>query len=289
MEISGKTKVIGIFGDPVEHSLSPLMHNAVIKELGLDMVYVPWRVRPAMLEVAIMAIRALGIPGVNLTIPHKEKVLKYLDEIDDEARITGAVNTVVNDNGALVGYNTDGAGLAMSLYEEHAFSPEGKNITIIGAGGAARGIAASMAMKGAGRICIANRTPDRAENLAHEFSNEIAAAAFVAVGLEGGALKEILSNTDLLVNASSAGMNGVNNLHLPLEALPKEAIVSDIVYKPIQTTLLLDAVKLGLRVEDGLGMLACQGAMSFSLWTGHSPPAAIMKKSLKKEVVHSSV
>ncbi len=293
MKITGKTKVIGIFGDPVEHSLSPLLHNAVINELGLDMVYVPWRVRTAMLEDAVTAVRALGLAGVNLTIPHKEKVLPYLDKLDVEAEIIGAVNTVVNNDGILIGYNTDGDGLAMSLHKEHGFSPAGKKITIIGAGGAARGIAASMAMQGAKQIYIANRTPLKAVKLAREFSDRMVNTAagrktfFIGIGFEAGELKKILKDTDLLVNASSAGMGGMNNLDLPLRALSKEAVVSDIVYKPVQTKLLTDAADIGLRIENGLGMLACQGAMAFSLWTGQEPPVEIMRKVLDKEVKKS--
>jgi shikimate dehydrogenase len=281
MTIKGSTKVLGIFGYPVEHSLSPVMQNAAIRKLGLDMIYVPWEVKPGVLEKALDGVRAMGIRGINLTIPHKEEALKYLDEISDEVRITGAANTVVNDNGILTGHNTDGRGLLLSLKENHSFSPSDKSAVIIGAGGAARGIAASLALSGAGKILIANRTVEKASTLAKELSEKISTTSFLASDLDSDKFKAFLAETDILINASSAGMNGENNLDLPLTLLPPAAIVADIVYKPLETTLLSKARKLGLKTEDGLGMLACQGAMGFELWTGKSPPTGIMSKTLR--------
>ncbi len=282
MTIKGSTTVLGIFGCPIEHSLSPLMQNAAIKELGLDMIYVPWEVKPDALEQALGGVRAMGIKGINLTIPHKEEALKYLDEISDEVRIIGAANTVVNNNGILTGHNTDGRGLLLSLKENHNFSPSGKMAIIIGAGGAGRGIAASLALSGASEIIIANRTVERALALAKELSGKISTASFLATGLDSGEISNFLAKTDILINASSAGMNGENNLDLPLTLLPPAAIVADIVYKPLETTLLSKARTLGLKTEDGLGMLACQGAMGFELWTGSSAPTGIMKKTLRE-------
>ena len=282
MIIKGSTTVLGIFGCPIEHSLSPLMQNAAIKQLGLDMIYVPWEVKPDALEQALGGVRAMGIRGINLTIPHKEEALKYLDEISDEVRIIGAANTVVNNNGILTGHNTDGRGLLLSLKENHRFPPSGKRAVIIGAGGAGRGIAASLALSGASEILIANRTVERALALAKELSGKISTVSFLAAGLNSDEIRNFLAKTDILINASSAGMNGENNLDLPLNLLQADAIVADIVYKPLETALLSKARKLGLKTEDGLGMLACQGAMGFELWTGNSAPTGIMKKTLQK-------
>lgn len=282
MLIKGSTEVLGIFGYPVEHSLSPAMQNTAIRQLGLNMIYVPWEVKPDALKAALEGVRAMEIRGINLTIPHKEEALKYLDEVSDEVRIIGAANTVVNNNGVLTGHNTDGRGLLLSLKENHQFSPSGKSAVIIGAGGAARGIAASLALSGAREILIANRTVERASTLAKELSGKIPAAKFLAAGLDSGEIRDFLAKTDILINASSAGMNGENNLDLPLTILPVDAIVADIVYKPLETALLSHAIRLGLKTEDGLGMLACQGAMSFELWTGMSPPSDIMKETLRK-------
>ena len=280
MLIKGSTKVLGIFGYPIKHTLSPAMQNAAIRKLGLDMIYVPWEVKPGALKVALDGVRAMGIRGINLTIPHKEEALKYLDEISDEVRIIGAANTVVNNNGVLTGHNTDGRGLLLSLKESHQFSPSGKSAVIIGAGGAARGIAASLALSGTSKILIANRTAEKATTLAKELSGKISAATFLYTGLDSDEIKAFLPKADILINASSAGMNGENDLDLPINLLPVDAIVADIVYKPLETTLLSKARKLGLKREDGLGMLACQGAMGFELWTGKSPPTAMMKKTL---------
>lgn len=281
MLIRGSTKVLGIFGYPVEHSLSPAMQNAAIRQLALDMIYVPWEVKPGSLKMAFDGVRAMGIRGVNLTIPHKEEALKYLDEITDEVLIIGAANTVVNNNGVLTGHNTDGKGLLLSLKENHQFSPSDKSAVIIGAGGAARGIATSLALSGASKILLANRTEEKASTLAKELSGKISAATFLSTGLDSDKIKAFLPKADILINASSAGMNGENNLDLPLDLLPKVAIVVDIVYKPLETALLYKARKLGLKTEDGLGMLACQGAMGFELWTGQPPPTAIMRKTLR--------
>ncbi len=280
MLIKGSTEVLGIFGYPIKHTLSPAMQNAAIRKLGLDMIYVPWEVKPGALKVALDGVRAMGIRGINLTIPHKEEALKYLDEISDEVRIIGAANTVVNNNGVLTGHNTDGRGLLLSLKESHQFSPSGKSAVIIGAGGAARGIAASLALSGTSKILIANRTAEKATTLAKELSGKISAATFLPTGLDSDEIKAFLPKADILINASSAGMNGENDLDLPINLLPVDAIVADIVYKPLETTLLSKARKLGLKREDGLGMLACQGAMGFELWTGKSPPTAMMKKTL---------
>ncbi len=279
--ITGVTKVVGIFGDPVEHSLSPLMHNSVIEIIGIDYVYVPWKVEPPMLESALSGVRAMGIRGVNLTIPHKERALNYLDSVSKEVEVTGAVNTVVNDEGRLSGYNTDGRGFILSLLAEHAFSPRGKRVVVIGAGGAARGIAAALALDGAGTIIIANRTEERAKRLASEFGEKIPETGFFGTSLDRKGLEAVLGNADLLVNASSAGMNGMNDLDVPLEALPAGAIVADIVYKPLRTKLLRDAERLGLKTENGLGMLACQGALALELWAGCPPPLAEMKSALR--------
>ncbi|MDT8316533.1 MAG: shikimate dehydrogenase [bacterium] len=280
MIIKGSTKVLGIFGCPVDHSLSPAMQNAAIRQLGLDMVYVPWEVKPGALKSALDGVRAMGIRGINITIPHKEEALKYLDEISYEVQLIGAANTVVNNNGVLTGHNTDGRGLLLSLKENHRFSSSDKCAVIIGAGGAARGIAASLALSGASKILLINRTEEKALALAKELSGKISETTFLSTGLDSEEIKAFLPETDILINTSSAGMNGKNNLALPLNLLPADAIVADIVYKPLETALLSKARKLGLKTEDGLGMLACQGAMSFELWTGKLAPTTIMKKAL---------
>jgi shikimate dehydrogenase len=296
MKITGKTKLIGIFGDPVAHTLSPAMQNAAFESLGMDFVYVPFHVRPAELKAAVGAIRALGMPGVNITIPHKEKVIELLDGLDEDARAIGAVNTVVNREGKLTGYNTDGEGFLRSLTEETGFNSQGKKIIILGAGGAARGILASVLNKKSKknkknkkpeRVIVANRTFERAEGLVKEFKEKFEGSNLEAIGLDEEALGSALEEADLLVNATSIGMEGgmeggqggYGSLSFIIDKLPDTAIVSDIVYKPIVTELIREADERGLTTHRGLGMLVGQGALSFELWTGEKAPVHVMRQA----------
>jgi shikimate dehydrogenase len=292
MKISGKTKLIGIFGDPVAHTLSPAMQNAAFESLGMDFVYMPFHVGPAELKAAVGAIRALGMPGVNITIPHKEKVIELLDGLDEDARAIGAVNTVVNREGRLTGYNTDGEGFLRSLAEETGFNPQGKKIIILGAGGAARGILASVLNeknkknKKPESVIVANRTFERAEGLVKEFNEKFEDFNLEAIGLDEAALGPGLKEADLLVNSTSIGMEGGmegGGGHGPLsfiiDKLPDTAVVSDIVYKPIVTELIREADERGLTTHRGLGMLVGQGALSFELWTGEKAPVHVMRQA----------
>ncbi len=275
MKITGRTKVVGIFGDPVEHSISPFIHNASFEAMGLDYVYVPFRVRKDRLSHCVDAIRALDIKGVNVTIPHKEAIMAYLDELDHEAEEIGAVNTVVNTRGRLKGYNTDSQGYLNSLTEETGFNPTGKNIVVIGAGGAGRAVVYGLAKKKPRRLVIANRTPERAQALAREVSKKYTSTELVATGLN---IKDYLGDCHLLVNATSVGMQGgKKGPVVSIEGLPEDAIVSDIVYKPLDTPLIAEAERLGLRVHRGLGMLVHQAALSFELWTGKRPSIDAMR------------
>lgn len=289
MKISGTTKLIGIFGDPVAHTLSPVIHNAAFESLGLDFVYVPFHVRPRELEAAVGALRALGMPGVNLTIPHKEKVIGYLDGVDEDASAVGAVNTVVNRGGKLTGYNTDGEGFLRSLTEETGFNPEGKKIIILGAGGASRGILASIVKRKPERVIVANRTLERAELLVKEFKEKFKGIKADAVELDEATLGPGLKEADLLVNTTSIGMEvggqvggkggGDSPLSFAIENLPDKAVVSDIVYRPIVTGLIKGAEERGLKTLRGLGMLVGQGALSFELWTGEKAPVHVMRQA----------
>ncbi|MEE9613633.1 MAG: shikimate dehydrogenase [Thermodesulfobacteriota bacterium] len=273
-KVSGTTRITGIFGDPVGHTLSPAVQNAAFEELELDMVYLPFHVREEALAGAVGAIRALNMAGVNVTIPHKESVTALLDEVDEDARNTGAVNTVVNTDGRLVGYNTDGKGFLASLAEETNFNPGGKVVMLLGAGGAARGILAALLKERPKKVIIANRTSSRAEALAEEFAGKFPDVEVEAAGLNHG---PALEETELLVNSTSAGMEGKDVLDIPLEKLRPDAIVSDIVYSPLETALLKGAEKRGLRTHGGLGMLVHQGALGFELWTGKKAPIDIMR------------
>ena len=282
MNITSKTKTLGIFGYPISHTLSPAMHNAVIKALGLDMVYLPFEVKPSNLKEAINGIKSLGIIGVNITIPHKESVIRFLDDISEEARLVGAVNTIVYKDRKLVGYNTDGSGYMASLKEELGFNPKSKRIIIIGAGGAARGILAALATQKPKSITVANRTLSRAVSLIKTFKGKFRDTRFEAINLDDNMLKMSFNSVDLLINTTSVGMKQGKALKIPLETLPKIAIVSDIIYNPLETLLLKKAKKIGLTTHGGLGMLVHQGARSFKLWTGMDAPMNVMRKAALK-------
>lgn len=282
MNVTGKTKTLGIFGYPISHTLSPAMHNAVIKALGLDMAYLPFEVKPSNLKEAINGIKSLGIIGVNITIPHKESVIRFLDAISEEARLVGAVNTIVNKDRKLIGYNTDGSGYIASLKEELGFNPKSKRIIIIGAGGAARGILAALAAQKPKSITVANRTLSRAVSLIKAFKEKFRDTRFEAIDLDNNMLKIFFNRVDLLINTTSVGMKQGKALKIPLETLPKIAIVSDIIYNPLETLLLKKAKKLGLTTHGGLGMLVHQGARSFKLWTGMDAPMNVMRKAALK-------
>ncbi|MBI5642592.1 MAG: shikimate dehydrogenase [Deltaproteobacteria bacterium] len=281
LKINGRTKIAGIFGDPVDHTVSPAMHNAAFEALGLDMVYVPFHVRSKPvyeLKRAVESIRALNLKGVNVTIPHKERVLKYLDEIDEHAREVGAVNSIVNRNGKLTGYNTDGPGYLLSLKKETGFTPKGKNIIVLGAGGAARSILYSILDKNPRSVVIANRTSRRAEDLSTEFMEKFPVEIH-AVKLEKRSIGPYMEKAGLLVNTTSIGMKGNGSFDLPFESLPGDAVVSDIVYVPLDTALLKAAKARRLKTHHGLSMLVGQGAITFELWTGKKAPVDIMRGS----------
>ena len=277
--LQGTTKVLGIIGHPVRHSLSPLMQNAALRACGLDYIYVPFEVASEDLGVAIAGLKALGVAGFNVTIPHKSAVIPYLDELDDSAVAAGAVNTVKNDSGRLIGFNTDGDGLIRSLADDLDFVPRSHSIVIIGAGGAARGAIAALCRAGARRIIIANRTHDRAAELASDMSDRFSGTELsIAAGFED--LQEFLPHVDLLINTTSLGMNRENIPFPRLCALSPTTRVYDMIYSPCVTPLLCEAARVGLRCANGLGMLAAQGELAFTIWTGKIPPSGLMRSVL---------
>lgn len=284
MLIKGTTRVCGLFGYPVEHSFSPIMQNAAFSFLGLDYIYVPYCVAPAELESAAKAIISLGMVGVNITIPHKEKVCYCLDQITPGAKIAGAVNTVVNNKGKLYGYNTDGTGFLCSLKEEANFMPAGKTVLIIGAGGAARSIAVELAMSGARLITIVNRKPERALTLARLLTEQtsIKKAEIAQTGTE---VKESVKKADLIIQATPLGMypNEDVCIDFPFEYLQPGQVICDLVYNPPVTKFLKNArLTEGVKVTNGIGMLLYQGVLAFEHWTGVQAPVEIMRKSLQE-------
>ncbi len=277
--VRGTTKVLGIIGYPVRHSLSPLMQNAAIQGCGLDYIYVPFEVTPDNVGAAITGLKSLGVSGFNVTIPHKTAVMPYLDGLDDSAVASGAVNTVKNDGGRLIGYNTDGDGLVKSLADDLDFIPRSNSIVVVGAGGAARGAIAALCRAGAKQIVIANRSYDRAADLASAMSARFTGTE-VSVSTGYADLLVRLPHIDLVINTTSLGMNSESIPFLPLHTLPCTAMVYDMIYSPSATPLLSEAAGMGLKAANGLGMLASQGELAFTIWTGEIPPSGLMRSAL---------
>lgn len=275
MDISGKAKVFGVFGHPIGHSLSPAMHNAAIAELGLDYVYVPFDVDPADLGRAVEGVRALGIAGVNVTIPHKEAVIEFLDEVEQDALEIGSVNTVLNRDGRLVGSSTDGPAFIRSLVET-GYSPLGSRAVVLGGGGAGRAIAFALAKSGAS-VVIYDEAPGKAEKLAGDV-REVAKADLAEGESEFGRVIDRLSEATLLVNCTPVGMSpNVDRIPISEDLLREDLTVYDVVYNPMKTKLLQSAERKGARVASGIKMFVYQGAISFKTWTGIDPPTDIME------------
>jgi len=266
LKIDSHTQLYGIFGNPVEHSLSPTLHNFVFKKLGMNAVYLAFKIAPESLQFAIEGMRSLSMHGINITIPFKEDALNYVDEVpEDIDRLTGAINTIVQKDGQLFGYNTDGPGLLAALQSELSFKPSGKDILILGAGGAARGALFALARAGAERIFLHNRTLGRAHGLAeyaatHFPETEIAAVASFA--------DLPAKRMDLVVNCTPCGMRKNHDLPMDWKEIKPPIAAYDLVYTPQETPWLREAKKLGIPCANGLGMLTEQAALSFQLWTG---------------------
>lgn len=280
--ISGTTRVCGIIGDPIGHSMSPAIHNAAFEKMEIDYLYVPFRVKKEGLSKAIAGMRALNIRGLSVTIPHKVAVIPFLDELDPLAERIGAVNTIVNDDGVLRGYNTDATGFLQTLLER-GVEPEKKNIVILGAGGASRAISFILAERGA-HLVILNRLLelDWAEELASRIS-QIFTKEVEALELNEENLAKVLEKADIVVNATSVGMSpNIDETPIPAKLLKPGLIVFDIVYNPIKTRLLREAEATGAKTIGGLDMLVWQGALAFEKWTGLKAPVKLMKEEAIK-------
>lgn len=274
--IDTKTKIIGLLGYPLTHSFSPVMQNSAFEKADLNNIYIPIEVIADDLGHVVQGISKMNFGGFNVTIPYKIKIIKYLDEIDKLARIIGAVNVVTIEDGQMKGYNTDGSGFLRSFEIETGETTEGKTILIIGSGGAARAISMTLAMNGAKKIYICNRTLERAVVLAEDINNSIKKCAF-PVALLSRDLNDALRDTDIIINTSSIGMYpDVDVMPLDRGLLEKKFIVCDIVYNPYRTKLLEEAENIGCRTLSGIHMLVYQGAESFRLWTGKEPPVKTM-------------
>ena len=280
MQITGQTKIVGIIGDPIKHSRSPLIHNAAIAALGLDYVYVPFYVQSDSLGAAIEGFKATNVDGINVTIPHKQNVMSYLDEISREATLIGAVNTLIFKDGAIIGENTDAPGFLQAMQEDGLDVPQGGSAVVIGAGGSARAIVVALALAGVRTICITNRTVSRAVALATDLSEKTGISIY-GIGLDDSKLPHAVRTSQLIVNTASTSMDVSHPLLIDPEWLEPHSIVYDIVYTPPETRLLQAAAQKDCLTVGGLGMLVHQGAIAFEKWTGVNPPVEIMRQALQ--------
>lgn len=271
VHLTGKTRITGVFGWPVAHSLSPVMHNTAFTDLGLDWCYVPFAVSPNNLPQAVAAIRALGLQGVNVTVPHKQAVIPLLDQLTPEAQAIGAVNTILVTEAGLLGHNTDAAGFSYSLQQAN-FEICGKRVLVLGAGGAARAVVSALQREGA-CITLLNRTREHAKDLAKSIGGDITVGA-----LDSETLQSWADKAQLVVNTTSVGMWPLVDASPWPESVPfpSQALLYDLVYNPRRTRLVGQALQAGASNVDGLWMLVHQGAAAFYLWTGKHPDTELM-------------
>ena len=282
----GGTAVYGILGHPVTHSLSPWMHRLFAAQQDRDLVYVPFPVHEAAIAAALAGLPALGVRGVNVTVPHKEVVLPRMQQLSAEARAIGAVNTVCFTPSGMEGHNTDALGFQRALERAAGIGWRQCPATVIGAGGAARAIVYALGHAGCPAIYLANRHLPRAESLAAQFSD----LPVHPIPLDAAALSAVLPHSALLVNTSARGLHGEGHPELDLARMPRNGSVYDIVYNPLETPLLRAARQAGLGAMDGLGMLVEQGAESFRIWTGTLPQTAAVEETLRRwlQIQHTS-
>lgn len=266
MTITGAARVAGVMGWPIDHSLSPRVHGYWLTQYGIDGAYIPLAVQPDRLEEALRALPALGIAGVNLTVPHKEAAVAIVDFCDETAKRIGAINTIlIRTDGSIEGRNTDGYGFLQSIADDAKdWKASDGPITIIGAGGAARAICVTLLDAGASEIRIANRTSERVDALVEELGQKL-------ISVPWAERADALDGVTLLVNATTLGMRGQGMLELPLDPLPQSAVVADIVYAPLKTPLLQSASARGNVTIDGLGMLLHQARPGFAAWFDKEP------------------
>ena len=280
---------LGIIGHPIGHSISPFFQQAALDFCGVDAEYRAYSVAPEEVGAFVAGLRQPGVLGINVTVPHKEAVIPFLDEIDDWATEAGAVNTIVNRQGRLTGHNTDGYGFLRALREGAGFEPKGRTTLILGAGGAARGVVLALAREGVGDLTIANRTPERAENLA-----QLARGRGItshAIPLAGADLAEVAASAELIVNCTTIGMTngpGAENTPLPRQVISSTALVYDLVYNPLETRLLREAAQAGAATLGGIQMLVYQGAASFELWLERPAPVPVMLEAATRAMQSNS-
>jgi shikimate dehydrogenase len=278
--ITGQTRIVGIFGDPITHTRSPAMQNAAFRARNLPYIYVPFWVRSPDLAKAVQGIRACNLVGINATVPHKEQIVRYLDTISAEADLCGAVNTVVNRDGTLFGDNTDGRGFLVSL-QERGVSPRRQEVVLIGAGGATRAVLASLIRAGSARITIVNRTLGKAQALVRSYRT-LSKTQLAALPLDTLQDPILLKNAAIVVNCTSVGLHGEAFPALAYKATLRNCLFYDLLYRPTLTSFLHQARIAHRPILDGRRMLLHQGALAFSLWTQMPAPLEVMDRALNR-------
>ncbi|MEJ5172500.1 MAG: shikimate dehydrogenase [Hydrogenothermaceae bacterium] len=276
MFINGETAVYGIFGYPVKHSKSPTFQTESFRHLGINAVYVPFEVKPENLQEATKSLKILNIKGINVTIPHKEEIINYLDEVSQEAKIIGAVNTVKNIDGYLIGYNTDAYGFIEGLKE--IIEIEGKTALVIGAGGASRSVIYGLLQQNISKIYLANRTLQRAIEIVNDFGKYYRVIDQIVSVISLNQIDEVLENVNIVVNTTSVGLKDDDKPLFDYDRLQEKHTVVDIIYR--ETMLLKKAKEKGCKYQDGYPMLIYQGAKSFEIWTGQKALIEVMKRVL---------
>jgi shikimate dehydrogenase len=275
---------IALIGNPLSHSISPAFQQAAIDYYSLDAVYEKWETEPRAVEETLNTLRGQNCIGANVTVPHKETVIPYIDTVDDLARVLGAINTIVNRSGRLFGYNTDGEGFLRALREQANGAIRGRQALVLGAGGAARAVVMAL-LRARMVVTVANRTKERADRLVDDLIPYAGPGQLQAAAYDVSTLSEISPRTALIVNCTTVGMRhspAENESPLPADLLPGQAIVFDIIANPLETKLLQDAKRRGARTINGLSMLVYQGAAAFELWTGMPAPVEAMMAAAKE-------
>jgi shikimate dehydrogenase len=278
---------LGVFGDPVEHSLSPKIQNAALEACKIEMQYARFQITADELEEAVKLIRTLDFVGVNLTVPHKIATCAFVDEIDENARRIGAINTIKIEKAKLRGYNTDGRGFARAIRQEFAVDLRDLRVMILGAGGAARAIALQCAKENCERLVIANRTLERAQQLAEELRDYFAGPRVLgpvprlqAIPWNEGAIRSQIAHLDLIVNATLLGLHRSDPSPIPARLLAPHLMVYDTVYGPGRTPFVAAAIESGARAANGVAMLLYQGALAFEIWFERESPIDAMRVAL---------
>lgn len=279
-----KKKILGVIGDPIAHSVSPAMHNAALKSLGLDaeMEYKAFHVKPKNLANFVKEIREKNYIGINVTVPHKVEIMQYLDEITKLAKLIGAVNTVKNEDGKLIGYNTDGPGFIEAVNNKLGFDPAGKKVVLLGAGGAARAVGMTLAENKASQIVIFDVDEEKTKHLAAQISSNFDTKVIGLPAINKD-LPQYIAECDLLINATPIGMHPKekDSPLPPNTKLSSNTFIYDLVYKPAETKLMQQAAAAGAKSSNGLSMLVYQGALAFTVFTGKDAPVDAMEKAAK--------